>query len=664
MLRSFGLTEKEASIYILISKHGAIRSNELAKHTKTDKAEIYRILTSLQGKGIIEKTLESPTRFTAMPFEKVVDSYIKNKRDEANIVEKTRNNLLDDWKKITKTQPVSPLERFIVVEGWRKVYPRIFEMVKETKRQLSCISSAEGLLKAEQYGLSEAILAHPNKEKIEFRFITEVSNQNMENVSKLLKLMPKNLSNVRGRKTAFSFKQSPRMVIKDDEEIFLFINSNSEEPIGSDDVALWTNCKTIVQSFNDMFEDLWKNSEDLAEPKDEKFANRECMLAEPNTAEKEYIDKLNKAKSEVTMITSSNGFAKFCKNKQVLKRWIERGISVKIMAPIVRRNFGAAKELARFGLVRHVPENYVGVTIIDGKEVVQFNSASSGENDLIPQFISTNIEYVEKMRNNLNDLWDNAQPPSSNIIESITGITLFPLSLNESKKSAYQVVEVKPPGAISEKTVLNKINSAVKCEVNDPSKDVNIMYGSAASAIINPPVYFNLPKFLFSVNHIEKQSSLGEGDALEIHLWLETPKGYAFVISGGLGDNPRGVAFRKAMYKGTPFEENYQLVDKDKLQVRVYGNNLFVGWTVPIPLLPPKYVLPPGCIIFEGYGKVKTKASTFFNPSGTRNYMEQNWFDAFVTFMHPESKYSGPGTDGAFARDIVITMTPPGQKKN
>jgi hypothetical protein len=30
-----------------------------------------------------------------------------------------------------------------------------------------------------------------------------------------------------------------------------------------------------------------------------------------------------------------------------------------------------------------------------------------------------------------------------------------------------------------------------------------------------------------------------------------------------------------------------------------------------------------------------------------------------VTFFHPASKYSGPGTDGRINRDVVTTIHPP-----
>jgi hypothetical protein len=264
------------------------------------------------------------------------------------------------------------------------------------------------------------------------------------------------------------------------------------------------------------------------------------------------------------------------------------------------------------------------------------------------------------MRYTLNDLWNNAQSPSAVTLEAVTDLTLFPMPYGEGiRRTGLSVTDLKPPGEVTEQEIINKINSARRFPVQDLAKDVNVVYGSAASAIVHPPPHFNLPDLLFLVNHIEKQSSFGEGDALEVHILLDTPKGPVYVAAGGLGDNAKGVAYRKVMYAGMPFEKNYRLVKKDKLQVRVYGNNLFVGWTVPIAILPPKYVLPPGCLIFEGHGAVKTQALTTVNQPGYRAEVEQNFLEAFVTFVHPQSKYSGPGTDGAFFRDFIYKVSPP-----
>ena len=63
-------------------------------------------------------------------------------------------------------------------------------------------------------------------------------------------------------------------------------------------------------------------------------------------------------------------------------------------------------------------------------------------------------------------------------------------------------------------------------------------------------------------------------------------------------------------------------------------------------------------MLIEGYGNVKTEAYTIVQPSGGKFKAKQNGFNAFVTFMHPSSKYSGPGTDGFLVRDFIGEITP------
>ena len=113
------------------------------------------------------------------------------------------------------------------------------------------------------------------------------------------------------------------------------------------------------------------------------------------------------------------------------------------------------------------------------------------------------------------------------------------------------------------------------------------------------------------------------------------------------------------VFATTPAEKNFQLFKKDQIEVRVHWNTLFAGWTEPIRLFPAKYNLPPACMLVEGYGDVKTTGFTFVFPSGFKFEIEANSFDAFVTFIHSASKYSGTGTDGVLVRDYISSNFPP-----
>jgi hypothetical protein len=272
----------------------------------------------------------------------------------------------------------------------------------------------------------------------------------------------------------------------------------------------------------------------------------------------------------------------------------------------------------------------------------------------------------------LNDIWENAQVPSPIALKALIQ---QPLSsdkpananiLDEYKNEWKRIVGfsyiVEPQlGKITEKEVLDKIANAKRIPAKDPKKDTIRIYGTQGIAIIYPPKNLNLPNFIIFVLHHNKQSSFGAGNSLFIYMQAKIADNLSYLPVAFVTDNPRGYKFRKAMYKIHRTTEVAKLLKKDELKVQAQGNSLFAGWTAPIPLLPPKYVLPPSCIMFEGFGKIKSYSTKIIGPLNRRITYEENILDAFVTFMHPSSRYYGPGSDGLLHRDVIITSYPPAE---
>ena len=674
LLKDFGLTGMESEIYLFLARHEALKGTEITRQVKKDKAQVYRILKSLQAKGLVESTVETPVRFIPVPFERIVESTIKAKRDEATRIESIKQELFDYWKSISRGRPESPLEKFLVIEGSSKIYPKIFEMINKTRRQFSIVSTIQGLLRADQYGLLDAAFKHPLKSQVQFRFLTELSEKNVSVMKSLIGRKPKVGVNFKGRNPNLGLLLSPRMAIRDEEEILLFITPTTvSSPTAQDEVCLWTNCKALLQMFVEVFEDLWTNSTDINKKIEEIESGKPIPTArvinDAHIALETYNEVIGSATEEIIMMISSKGLIESWKHIALLRERIERGVSVRIMAPITNDNLHAARELLTCCSVKHVPPNYLDTVVVDGKRLFQSQVSGNQKLSLAPRFYTDDFEYVEKTKNMLNDVWRNTSIPSSITLESILKPTLpavAPLSEEEYAWSkldgAYQktVHNVKEKiGIITEKDVLNKIINAKKYPAKNWPKDVIRLYGSSGHAVIYPPDSFNLPNMMIWVMHENKQSSFGVTDRLFVYLWLEKPKGYTFVPVAVVTDNPRNVWFEKIRFAGTPAGQNVQLVKRDELQVRVHGNTVFAGWTMLIPLLGSKYTLPPSCIMLEGYSRLKTGVVDYDSPSGVKTKSVFSGLDAFVTFFHPASKYSGPGTDGTIGRDIVVTLYPP-----
>jgi sugar-specific transcriptional regulator TrmB len=678
VLRDFGATEKEAEVYIFLAKHGALRSMEISRGIKAHKAEVYRILKSLQTKGLVESTIEFPTRFTAVPFETALDSFIKIKREEVTSVENARQELLNDWKSISKTGAELPLEKFVVIEGNRRIYPKILQMVQETRNHLSAVSTVAGLLRADQFGLFEAILGNPFKSKIRFRFLTELSRQNLDAAKALLKRIPQTGFDFKGRNPELGLQLSPRMAIRDEEEILFFITSKDASASGQNDVCLWTNCKALVNSFNAVFEDLWHNSTDLerkiVEFETGKPTQNTQVISDAETASKKYNELLHSAEKEIVVVTSVEGLLAHWEKMARLKEWAARGVSVRILAPINNENLQAVHELSKYAAIRHLSDSYLETTIIDGKHLFQFKNQPPKEKKrgewpyFENAFYTNDLGYVEKTKKMLNVFWQNARAPPTVTLESVlrpSPLKVASISDKERPSSSHKKLtgfREEISEMLTAEDILKKIINAKKFPARNWPKDIMRYYGSCIMAIIHPVKQLNIPNTMIAAWHFDKQSSFGAEDTIRFFLWLETEKGHAYVPVALITDNPKSAEFQKEITAGLPLARNVQVANKDGVQVRVHGNSGIAAWTAPIPLPPSRYVLPPACILVEGYSGINTIGTKHVTPCGVNIIIEINRYDGFVTFFHPSSKYTGPGTDGAVGRDVVLTEYPPARR--
>ncbi len=398
------------------------------------------------------------------------------------------------------------------------------------------------------------------------------------------------------------------------------------------------------------------------------------LIKDAENAKRKYHMLLKNAQYEIIIVTSSEGLFEFHNQMVHLKEWTKRGVAIRIMAPIIEKNWEVSQKLIEFCEVRHVPISYLGTTIIDGKHLFQFKHPplEPEKTDSLPFFRNTfytnDFDYIKKTKTMLNDIWRKACVPSAITMESIivpkdttTSATDSPSSAlkNFRKVVTFAIEDQEIPGSLTERDVLNKILRAKKNSEPIHDKEASKIFASTGQAIIHPPDYFHLPDIMFHAFRVDEQSSNGGGESLVVFLWLDTPSGFGFVPVAIVGNNPHSDILKR-VFRGTPAGDNYHLLKKGEFNVRIHGNTLFAGWTVPIPLFPTQFSLPPSCFLLEGVGKVKTGRLSLVYRSGFKNWIEFNAFEALVTFFHPSSEYSGPGTDGILFRDYVgETYVPP-----
>ena len=98
-LMKVGLTETEAYVYLQLAKEGPQKATDIGKALKMYKQRLYRSLRKMQSKGVIT-TSGYPARFSAVPFEQVLDLAIKSNIEEAERMMQNKEALLSSWRSI------------------------------------------------------------------------------------------------------------------------------------------------------------------------------------------------------------------------------------------------------------------------------------------------------------------------------------------------------------------------------------------------------------------------------------------------------------------------------------------------------------------------------------------------------------------------------------
>jgi sugar-specific transcriptional regulator TrmB len=675
-LRSFGLTEKETELYTFLGKHEALKGGEITRQLKMNKGQVYRLLQNLQKKGFVEATLEHPTRFIPVPFEKVIDLFIKSKREEISLIEKTKKDLINEWAMIQQIKLDSTKEKFSVIEGEKTVYNKISQMVKETKNKLRVISNVSGLLKAEQFGIFDNIVAHPLKLNIKFRYITEITKANY-NVLQLLLTKLKTGIDLKGKIPEMEKLPFPRMVIRDNEEIILFISDQSKPNLNEEtQTGLYTNCKSIIQAFSRVFEDLWKNATDIkqkiVEIETGKQPNLTQIIKDPKLAENTFNNIIISAKKEILIVTSSNGLKTLLEERIPVQKLRNKDVIINIMAPVTSENIVEIQKIMEYCEVRHIPIGFFETTIIDDKHIFQFNkeitSWSNEKSSFFKDiFYSNDSNYIRKTKNMLNDIWKKTRIPQDlQFQENLTPTHEIKIHLPLMKCERYGLgeIEYKDLGKIGKKDVLDKFNyihrNASRNWSNTKWSDTLYFLGTRALASFQLPDRLGLPKLLFMVFQNTEASSFGAEKILKIFMQSKMTTNSNYELVAHIQDNPKSIEFRKQLLRGIPGGKNIISVKKGQLNVRLQGSTLFAGWTINIPLIPSNHVLPPSSIMFEKYGDEKSGRFNFMFPSGRKQDVWFNSNEAFVTFFHPSSRFIGPGTEGCIDTNSVQISYPPG----
>jgi len=139
-LHELGFTKTQAKLYLALLKFGKSDAKTLANNSNVPRTEVYRALEELQKKGLVDKEIDLPVRFVAVPPALgLLNSIIQKREEIENIAEKT----VDFIKQFEPAQESSNnLQEYniTVIDGRKRILQKIKEQHDKVQHTVDIIT--------------------------------------------------------------------------------------------------------------------------------------------------------------------------------------------------------------------------------------------------------------------------------------------------------------------------------------------------------------------------------------------------------------------------------------------------------------------------------------------------------------------------------------------
>lgn len=253
-LTQLGLTILEARTYLYLCGHATLTAKELSVLTKISQPDTYRVLSRLQKKGLIEKIIEHPARFKAVPLETGIALLLKKKKVEYDNLTLRTDTLVRTLKEKLSNGKHSEIinSYFILIPKEETIVKRIGEAIDRAERSIDIILSWKRLLTG-MAGPFAKLSERAWARGVEFRIISEHPREEKA-VAQALQFCGKSpVCNIR----FLSGKTETVIGIYDKRESFIIVDP--EQGL-FDSPALWSNNRSLISALQEYFNILWLNA--------------------------------------------------------------------------------------------------------------------------------------------------------------------------------------------------------------------------------------------------------------------------------------------------------------------------------------------------------------------------------------------------------------------
>ncbi len=245
-LHRLGLSRYEAVVFLNLARAGVATASEVAKASGVNRVQTYRALDSLEGRGLVEVTLDRPKRYAARAINDVFDMVTEEKRSELEGIEAIRKGVLDAWPRLAGRARTATSVKLQIIKGRSQIYRAIRKLVGGSRREVLAFTTTKGLQRSYRAGINEVLL-EAMRRGVKPRLITNISESNAALMARVAKRVPLRHVDWLGG----------RFILVDRESILAFLIQDEATIRGEAETAMWTNSPDFVKAHHEFFEKAW-----------------------------------------------------------------------------------------------------------------------------------------------------------------------------------------------------------------------------------------------------------------------------------------------------------------------------------------------------------------------------------------------------------------------
>jgi sugar-specific transcriptional regulator TrmB/CBS domain-containing protein len=494
VLRKLGLPKREIDIYLFLSKYGMKDVKSVSTHLKIERVQTYRTIKSLEDKGIVEATLETPTRYKAVPLDTLLESHIKARKTEVDKLELEKQDVIARWKNLTSRITEHPVARYRVLTDQRRTTEEISNLIKEAQEEILHLATSQSVIQEDLAGVLDTTMHAARKTpKIQFKNLATISRDNQEIVRKNLKEISGRKLNMEWRHIDISSRIYPQFIVKDAQEAILYV-SREDNPSAAEQeqTGLWISSKMFASALKESFMEMWRNAtpaEDrLRELETGKPTEKTYIIRDPTEAEQKLAQTMQAAKQHITAIMPATGINQLAETNP-FRDHVKSGLRFRIMAPIDLDNFEAAEALSKTFEITSVPISYLSMLTVDNEHAFIFKTPSKDQAttrtpfQMDNTFYTNDSRYVERVAEMLEDIWKRGidiqtliqGPPTMSTVR-VSGTDpaskIVDLMLRNNLDSVIVADKDQPIGLVTHKDLLQKVVRPRKDPDKTKAKDI------------------------------------------------------------------------------------------------------------------------------------------------------------------------------------------------